>query len=160
MQWTAPAGVLLLLDAEGNMTEFKKDMRVMLDFDKLNQHDETTRRGVILTESRVDALTGEEKVYVKWDHERYRQPNPEEVLTQKLLLEDVGDVKLASLEAEWNEAESKVKENLREAAELINAASEVASQVGCDSLLDMYDAIRPLYSAMDNAGWNTSSFGC
>jgi hypothetical protein len=157
--WMLVAGVLLLLDVKMSII-FKKDMRIMTEFNKLNQHGFPLRRGVLISEPVKDPISGEEKVYVKWDRDRYNHPNPEEKLTKELMREVDGEVKLADLQAEWNEAEAKIKEKLTEAAALIKEASVIGTGVGCDSLLDMYDAIDPLYSAMDSAGWNTSSFGC
>jgi len=153
------AGEPLLGDVKMSII-FKKDLRVMTEFDKLNQHDETSRRGVLISEPIKDPISGEEKVYVKWDRDRYNHPNPEEKLTKELMPEVDGVVKLADLQAEWNEAEAKIKEKLIEAAALIREASVIGTSVGSGSLLDMYHAIDPLYSAMDSAGWNTSSFGC
>lgn len=160
MQWILLAGKRLLLDAEVNMNKFEKDTRVMKVFKKENWRHEQERCGITIADPRVDPVTGEEKVYVQWDLDRYKQPNPEEIVTQNLLLEADGKSKIAKLENEWNNAEVEVKEKLKAAAELISGAAKIADNVGCDSLLDMYDAIRPLYNAMDRAGWNTSSFGC
>lgn len=33
-------------------------------------------------------------------------------------------------------------------------------QLQCNQLVNMYEAIRPIYNAMDDCGWRTSSFGC
>lgn len=142
------------------MIKFEKDVRVMRAFTEYNIHEDVRQCGVILADPRVDVVTGEEKVYVHWDRTPWRGTNPEEVLTRDLLLEADGEVKYSKLEAEWNVAEAEVAVKLREAAKLITEANSIAEKAGCDSLTNMYDAIRPLYSAMDNAGWNTSSFGC
>lgn len=160
VQWIVQAGELLLLDAEIKMNKFEKDMRVMKDFEKLNIHEDDRQPGVIIADPRVDPITGEEKVYVQWDSTPWRGTNPEEVLTESLISEADGNAKYSQLETEWNVAEAEVKVLINAAAALIDEASEVASKAGCESLTDMYDSIRPLYRAMDNAGWNTSSFGC
>jgi hypothetical protein len=151
-------GVVLLGDAEDKM--IKKDVRVMRYFEEYNIHEDVRQRGVVIAEPRVDVVTGEEKVYVKWDETRWRQDNPEELLTSSLVLEADGDEEYNKLEAEWNIAEAEVAAKLKQAADLITEAGDIAGKAGCDSLSNMYDAIRPLYRAMDNAGWNTSSFGC
>lgn len=142
------------------MIKFEKDLRVMKAFDKYNLHEDIRLRGVVLADPRVDVITGEEKVYVHWDNPQWRQENPEEVLTQSLVLEADGDAKYNKLEAEWNVAETEVTAKLKQAAQLITEAGDIADKAGCDSLANLYDAIRPLYRAMDGAGWNTSSFGC
>lgn len=160
VQWIPLVGKLLLLDVEGNMNKFEKDTRVMRDFKKLNIHEDDRLRGVVLADPRVDVITGEEKVYVKWDRTPWRGTNPEEVLTESLLLEADGDTKYSELEAEWNKAEAAVTLKLKEAASLISEAAALAEEVGCDDLTQMYEAVRPLYSAMDSAGWNSSSFSC
>ncbi len=160
VQWIPLAGKLLLLDAEGNMNKFEKDTRVMRDFKELNIHEDDRLRGIVLADPRIDVVTGEEKVYVKWDRTPWRGTNPEEVLTQSLLLEAEGDEKYSKLEAECNEAEKAVAAKLKEAAKLISEAGTIASLVGCDDLTSMYEAVRPLYSAMDSVGWNSSSFTC
>lgn len=153
-------GEALLGIVEDNMNKFEKDTRVMRDFKTLNIHEDDRMRGIVLADPRIDVITGEEKVYVQWDRTPWRGENPEEVVTQTLVLEGEGDAKYSKLEAEWNEAEAAVALKLKEAAKLIGEAGVIASAAGCDDLTHMYEAVRPLYSAMDSVGWNSSSFSC
>jgi molecular chaperone DnaK (HSP70) len=62
------------------------------------------------------------------------------------------------LEKEFEEVEKLCSANLRDAAKLINDAAKMAAKQGV-SVQDM-DGVYDLERAMDNAGWNTSSWSC
>jgi hypothetical protein len=64
------------------------------------------------------------------------------------------------LEKEFKKIEKEIKDKLENAAKLIIEADKLASKATDGTLSDMYDAISPLYDAMDKCGWNTSSFSC
>jgi len=63
------------------------------------------------------------------------------------------------LEREFATVEVAVKDKLADAAKLVNEAAAIANKGNVD-IQDMYDATRDLERAMENAGWNTSSWHC
>lgn len=63
------------------------------------------------------------------------------------------------LEKEFERVETECKTKLEKAADLIREASSLAHSKGKD-LQEMYEAVRPLERAMDDAGWSTSSWHC
>lgn len=67
--------------------------------------------------------------------------------------------KESKLEVEFKKTSKEIRSKLKEAAKIIGEAQKLAKKQG-HNLSDMYDAYGPLYNAMDNAGWRTSSFGC
>lgn len=130
---------------------------------KLNE-DETGQEvyvyaGAIAAEPRRDPLNGETKVYVKWD-DTYKNPNPSEIDVSELDLEDTVRAKASKLEEEFEVYAEQISEKMEAAAKLIREANKIAKKAGVENLNDMYEATSALYSAMDDAGWNTSSFGC
>lgn len=76
-----------------------------------------------------------------------------------LLPEDEAKAKLSSLETDFKNVEKQVKVKLKEAADSIREANKLAKEIGTN-LFDMGAGYGSLYSAMDAAGWHTSSFGC
>lgn len=138
---------------------FKVGDRVVVQWDKYNHNDPDLSRGKIVTESVRDPLTGKDKIYVKWDS-KWRSPDPSEVFVESLLSESEANEKISVLEHEFKIIESEIESKMGDAAFLIREASKLAKKAGIESLQDMYEATRKLYSAMDSAGWNTSSFGC
>ena len=68
--------------------------------------------------------------------------------------------KLASqIEKDFEALEKQIKNKVKAAAKLLDEAQGLA-QKQHHNLSEMYNAYGPLYAAMDNAGWRTSSFGC
>lgn len=65
----------------------------------------------------------------------------------------------SKLEKEFKAMEKEATKKIKEAAQSLLEANKLANKFNVN-LNDMYDAIRPLLSAMDKAGWNTSSFNC
>jgi len=63
------------------------------------------------------------------------------------------------LEREFEEVQAEVEEKLSAAAKLINEAAALADRKNV-SIMDMSEATYELESAMENAGWNTSSWHC
>lgn len=57
------------------------------------------------------------------------------------------------------ESYETIAANLKQAGELISKAADLADKNG-DELREMYDLVRPLYKALDNAGWSSSSMRC
>lgn len=141
------------------MTDFKVNDRVVRQWSRYNSDHDNINRGTVIADSRKDPLSGKDRIYVKWDSTWYK-PNPEEVLVSSLMLESEADKQLSVLDKEFERMEVEVSDKMRQAASLIREAGELAGKVGVDSLQEMYDAIRPLYQAMDSTGWNSSSFSC
>ncbi len=139
--------------------KFKQGTRVIRYFEKFNINEDVRDYGSTITDPQSDALSGKEKVYVKWDSSWYR-PNPQEVLTENLMLEDEGNKKYALLEEEFTKYEIQINQKMQEAAALICEANVLAEQAGAGSLQELWESTRPLKSAMDSSGWNTSSFNC
>lgn len=115
--------------------------------------------GAIAAEPVKDPLTGDLKVYVKWDA-TYLNPSPSEVLVSDIDLEEKVQAKATKLEEEFAAYEKQVVAKMKEAGKLIREANKLAKKAGLDGLNDMYEATGPLYDAMDDAGWRTSSFNC
>jgi len=55
--------------------------------------------------------------------------------------------------------QDKIIEKMNVAAQSIREANEIVRAHGFD-LPSLYDARRPLYKAMSEAGWSTSSLHC
>ncbi len=105
--------------------------------------------------------TAGDVVIVEWDG-----GGLDKVVIAKLLNEVDGkaeqdrlEAEAQKLEEEFEKVQKACKDKLQKAAELINEAAKVAEAHGQD-LMDMYEAVRPLERAMDNAGWRTSSWHC
>lgn len=67
---------------------------------------------------------------------------------------------LPNIEVQYKQISELVKVKLQEAASIINEAGELAKQAKAGELSDMTLAIGPLIEAMDNNGWNSSSWDC
>jgi hypothetical protein len=136
--------------------KFNVSDRVMLNNKVLkiyNIDEDNSVRGV------VKAVSSEHgKVFVQWDSS-WRKPNPEEVLETALLTEKEGEKILSKLEEEFNLWSKEVKEKVEVAAGLLAEAGKLAKSHGHE-LYGLYDIHRPLIRAMDDCGWNTSSFNC
>lgn len=115
-----------------------------------DEYDDYTLTGVVL-----DGPAKPGHVVVLWDDN-----------DQDYELEEV-DIKLLTLasergniEVEFKSYQKQIKEKMREAAKLVHEAGDLAKQAHARSLESMYDACRPLVSAMDDNGWRSSSWGC
>jgi len=101
-------------------------------------------------------------VIVEWDSGNINKQSLSSLLTEAEGLER--DIKLKAeqeaLEAEWVAVSVEIEKKIKEAAELINQASSLAKDKGRSLSYDMYEEIYPLMSALDNAGWRTSSLSC
>lgn len=98
------------------------------------------------------------KITVKWDGAYGRT----EVLEAKdLMTEEAGKARYSELEAEFAVIEKQIAAKVKEVAKGIREANKLAKKTGRPLAQMGYDIIyRDLYSAMDDAGWRTSSFGC
>jgi hypothetical protein len=105
----------------------------------------------------VSDITKNGLVMVQWDS-RWKTSNLP--MDPDLLLPEAEvETKVSELNDEFDKVSKKIAVEMNKAAKAIDAASELAATLGI-SLSDMYEAYRPLYQAMDGAGWNTSSFSC
>jgi hypothetical protein len=70
------------------------------------------------------------------------------------------------LEKTFRRVEKKVAAKIKEAADLIKEANEMAQSTGAESAsqglssYDFYTACAPLRNALDEAGWSSSSMRC
>lgn len=129
--------------------KFKIGDRVGLDFKRYSPD-------VYLSYGVVTDVTTLGKVQVKWD----ASWKSESLISQESLLpENELQKKLDKLSAEFEIVEKSVTEKVEEAAKFLTEAAQI-----CDKndlvLRDMYKSVKSLLDAMDNAGWNTSSFNC
>ena len=123
----------------------------------------------------VMAVLPANKLLIKWDTEYYNQPKyeksnnlwgtvttyePKVMSSKGIFPADVAKKQFSVLEKEYKVVEKQIKNKLKDAAKLIKEANKLAENVNAGSLASMYDAIDPLYAAMDSSGWNTSSFSC
>jgi len=82
-----------------------------------------------------------------------------EVPSSALLPEAEAKEKLSAIEQEFKAVEKQIKAELKIAGQSIRKANLLAKKLGTN-LHDMGAGYDHLYSAMDAAGWSTSSFGC
>ena len=98
------------------------------------------------------------KAMVQWDH--YALFNDSDLVDIKHLLSEKDmEQHFLDLEKEFNKMSKELHHKMIEAGKLIEEADKIAREHG-SPLAHVYSAIEPLYDAMDNAGWHTSSFGC
>lgn len=95
-------------------------------------------------------------VMVKWDsaYKGHTAVNP-----SQLLPEAEANEKWSKLEADFDRVTVEVKAKLSEAGKLIAAADQFATDNGFD-IQKLWKATGVLEKAMENAGWNTSSWHC
>lgn len=121
--------------------------------DHYNPNADLTLRGVIQGSSIDNG-----KVFVKWDG-RWNTPPIEEVDLSSLVSEEEANQKISILEQEYDKVFQQVRAKVDSAAELLLEANKLATPTGTN-LFEMYEAHRALIRAMDDCGWNTSSFNC
>lgn len=112
--------------------------------------------GLILGE--VTDVSTKGKITVKFDGSL----RGTEVLEAKdLMTEKDGKARYSELETEFAVIEKQVAAKVKEVAKGIREANKLAKKTGRPLAQMSYEIIyRDLYSAMDDAGWRTSSFGC
>ena len=137
------------------MSKFEVGNRVgrseELDEDEWNPNEDLSYRGEVIE------VNGN-KVFVNWDDD-WQKKNPEEIYESELMLESEMDEKLSELEKEYNAWVGPIAEKVKEAAKLLNEASNLADANGKE-LANMHDAVSPMLGAMRNAGWRTSALWC
>ena len=119
MQWMLLAGAALLGDVKMKKKDLVIGTRVvpLNDLKNYNPQDAYIDVGVTVTEPVKDALTGNLKVYVKWDPDGLSQPSEEDV--SSLELESVAKPKLSKLDAEFKVYEKEILAKMKEAGKLI-----------------------------------------
>lgn len=106
----------------------------------------------------VTDISAKGKITVKWDGSYGRTETLE---AKDLLTEEEGKARYSELEAEFAVIEKQVAAKVKEIAQGIREANALSKKVGKPLAQMGYEIIyRDLYKAMDDAGWNTSSFGC
>lgn len=95
------------------------------------------------------------KVFVLWEESEADWDPDEEMEVDVKLLTLLSD--MPKIEKEYKDLMKELSSKMKEASKIITEAGKLARKHGY-SLADTagYD----LYSAMDSAGWRTSSFGC
>jgi hypothetical protein len=106
----------------------------------------------------VIALSANGNPIVKWDNS-WSSPQTSEIDYKKLILESEMKDKLSELEKEYEAVAGPIREKVTEAAKLLSEAANMAHMAGND-LNQMHDVISPMFGAMRNCGWRTSSLTC
>jgi hypothetical protein len=109
-----------------------------------------------------------EMVAVEWENGSIIKTAPKLLMLEKDGLAELArrDAEAAKLEEEFATVEAEVHNKMRQAGKLIKEAAEIAEKAGLH-LLGEYgateefsDAVDELESAMEKAGWRTSSWYC
>jgi len=117
-------------------------------------------KGTIKSDVEADKKLGH-VVIVEWGNRHLQKVDIRELITEAegFAQDEYVRSEQNRLEREFEHAQFAVTVKMKEAADAINAAVKLAKEKG-SSLQDMYSAVVPLMDALDNAGWNTSSFSC
>lgn len=104
-------------------------------------------------------------VMVEWDLYDYQKKANEKPVARAVLIKNLLPLKEAKthfskLEREFKAYEKQVLAKMKQAGKLIREANQLARRAGVESLNEMYNATHPLFNAMDETGWRTSSLGC
>jgi len=123
-----------------------KDLAVGAD---IQHKGNKNQRGVVIGN---DLKDGDQVVAVEWSDGSLAKVN-------------VNDIQgCLSIEEEFKLLQDQVNDKIRAAAQLVREANELADTHGKNlQSVDDYDAIfdvGPLENAMEEAGWNTSSWYC
>ena len=97
-------------------------------------------------------------VMVEWEN-KYGAPKRKESSPGNLLPEAEIKAKYSELEQAFLKVQAEVEEKLKAASTFILEAEKIASAAGLN-LQDMRDATDHLEDAMNEAGWQTSSWHC
>lgn len=123
-----------------NLTEWNDD-----------EYDDTTR-------GTVKKIHETGKLLVKWD-DKWKTPNPSEVMPKELITEVEANEIRAKLEAEYKVWADPIKEKMEQVGKLLLEADTLATKQKKD-LIEMHAIVSPLISAMSEVGWSTSSLSC
>ena len=108
-------------------------------------------------------VVSDTQVRVLWDWQKpyANQPTGEPNLFEvaDLITETKAQKEFASLEKEWHKFSKPLIAKMEQAAKLIREVNKKVQKEGFD-LNEMYDLTDPLEQAMEDSGWNTSSWNC
>lgn len=96
---------------------------------------------------------------IEWDDEYFNDDLSQAYNIKFLMLEEEMLETVSTLEKEFALCQKEITLKLKEASSIIKSANDLAKKQGF-KLTDMYNAISPLYSALNACGWRTSSFNC
>lgn len=114
--------------------------------------DETTLLGTV-----IDKPASSGQVWVAWDESDHHFDSEEEEIDIDILtLESARP----QIEKDYKALAKLIKQNMQDVAKIIRSSNKLAKRAHATSLADMYDAVSPLISAMDDSGWRSSSWGC
>lgn len=139
--------------------KFKKGDRVgYLDSGELryDEYEDNAPIYGVITEALSD-----NRVLVKWDNDTcYGIRCIDNPFSQKVLQpEKELKAKYSELEKAFKAVEKQVRGKIKSAAKSITAAQKMAKKAGLN-LIELTSALGPLETAMDKAGWHTSSWEC
>jgi hypothetical protein len=116
-------------------------------------------KGVI--KSQVEKHKTHDTIIVEWDGGALQKVTLRSIITEaegKLQDKQIKDEQ-DRLEQEFDKVQDTIRLKIRLAAASIKEAAALANKAGTD-LRDMYEDVGPLMDALDDAGWNPSSFSC
>lgn len=105
----------------------------------------------------ITDILSDGRVMVQWDDRMARKSTP--IDPQNLISELEMQKKYSELELAFHKVERDVRDKMTEASQLILDAQKIAKMAGFD-LQELSDATSLLENAMDEAGWQTSSWHC
>lgn len=109
----------------------------------------------------IKEINSKKEALIQWDNnycnnlKYYQKPFP----FSNLMLESEIKPKMEALEDEFNHLERLIVAKMEAAGQMIEEANQLAAAAG-RKLHELYHATSPLTTAMDNAGWHTSSLSC
>jgi len=114
----------------------------------------------------IEARTN--SVVVEWDDTSIGRISVDQVMPEYLAVErdNLFMENEAKQHSQWEKDYDHLRKSigvkLSEAARLIEEASDLTSQAGSGrfTLSEFYDEVKPLMTALDNAGWQSSSLSC
>ena len=108
----------------------------------------------------VDDLTKKGLFVVKWDDPYFQKHYPGPFSADELDTEENLNKLCETLEADFEKTSKKVKDLLDKSASFLNEAAKVAREANGSLSDDFYDEADLFMSAMNNAGWRSSSLNC
>lgn len=117
-----------------------------------DEWDEHVLLGVIIDKP---ARTG--KIWVAWDESDHTDDGEEQEINIDIL---TLESERSALATEFSAYSKEILHKMKEAAKLVNEAGKLSKKAHASSLKSMFEATRPLVSAMDSNGWRSSSWGC
>lgn len=145
----------LLGDARMKKVTFKVKTRVVLLSEsyltKWDQYENYIVAGEVLSVDAEDNLT------VKWDDDCYRKNTVHK--SSELILEKEANIILSKLEEEFEVWANPIRIKIKEAAKSLEEANELAI-LNKKELVKLHSIVSPLIYALNNIGWETSSFSC